>query len=340
MSYSRIEKMGGNRRDCFELYSKFEGYKYILVTMAVIIAMLTFWKVTKLVNANGSWLYIGTEEFEKEMIIGPFAHMLIFAKALFIFLYLISAKSKHKIITYSALVLLGASIFSMMVKYHLLWLIMIVFFINNLVKPKKIQIRRLVRISFVLSLLLVFYFIFLSFFWQTFSFTNDKLWIFFYKTFINYFLTGPIVLNQWLDVPGIKPDWTLFTVILNYIKVIMGNPMRIDAIPLMTNGFVSVIPGISLNIGTSFGVYYLIGGLPFTLFITVVVSIISYFVYIRGLQLNGMLFLFFTWFFLTLNTLNFFGQYFTLLSFFEFPIYFIVLILIFNFFVRLKKIRI
>lgn len=313
--------------DYYEVFSILESNRNLLIILAVVISFITFWKVNSLVSANGGWLYIGTEDFERKMSTGPAAHLIVFGEAVFILLFLVSAKSKHKFIAYFALFLLGVSIFLVMVKYNFLWMIMMVFFIQNLQNPINIQLRKLLKIALILSSVFIFHFMFLTFFWQTFSIGKAWMWEYFYKTLINYFLTGPIILDSWLNTPGVKPDWTIFIVFFNYLNVILGNPSRISALNYVNNGFTSVIPGVSSNVGTSFGVYYLIGGIPFSLFMTVIVAAFGYLFYIKGLRTGNMFLIFMNCFFLAISTLSFFGQYFTLLPFYEFPFFFILLTL-------------
>ena len=178
----------------------------------------------------------------------------------------------------------------------------------------------------------------LSFFWNTFSFSNTGLWKFFGRTFLNYFVTGPIILDNWMNFPGVKPDWTLFTVFINTEHVLLGISNMINPIQLVSLPFVSVIPDIASNVGTSLGTYFLIGGYPFTYFMTILFGIVVYYTYFAAYTQKKVIVIFLTCFFLTLLTLSFFVQYFTLLSTYEFPVFFIGLILIFNFYLKLKEI--
>jgi len=139
-------------------------------------------------------------------------------------------------------------------------------------------------------------------------------------------LTGPIVLDGWLDLAGIKPDWTLFIIPLNFYYMIIGSPLRIDAVQFVSNGFETLGPGVVSNVGTSFGTYYLIGGFPFAIFITILFAILCYHIYCTSFKSYNYFTLFLTWFLLTICTLSFFVQYFTLLPFYEFPLFFLLLV--------------
>lgn len=312
--------------DIASIFKKFERYKYFLMAIALLIAFISYIRVISVVGANGGWFYLGTDDFEKEMTKGITAHLTVFGMAVFVLLYLITKNSKRKFFNYIVLLFLGVSVFFLMVKYYLLWLIMIVFFINNFNKPISVQLKRIIRISILLAIIFITYFIFLSIFWKTFSVSNTRIWEYFYKMFLNYLITGPIVLDKWLNTPGIKPDWTLFIVPINLFNVLLSNPFRVNLIALVSTGFESLGGGLFSNVGTSFGVYYLIGGLPFTVFMTILFSVFSYFIYFKGLFSKNSIHLFLLWFILSINTLNFFGPYITIVSFYEFPLFFILLI--------------
>jgi len=318
-------------------FKKYEPFVWFLIFLSWIIAIMTFWKVYSLISANGGWVFIANDKFDRQMASGVTAHLITFGKAIFVLLFAISRNGRYKRYIYPTLIVLFLSVFFLMVKYHLLWLIMIAFFINNIGKPVKIQIKKTVRIALVLAGILVFYFIFLSFFWQTFSFSNSKLWEFFGRTFLNYFITGPILLDFWMHFPAIKPDWTLSIVFINAYHTIIGMPNLLNPLDFVSINFISVIPGIASNVATSFGVYYLIGGTWFTFFISFVNGAVLYIVYLKTFRTKTVVFIFLSCFFLTISTLSFFVQYFTLLAMYEFPIYFIGLIFIFNIFIKLKK---
>ena len=328
--HNNIEVKNSIDYNPFKIFENFKEYRYIVSFLAYLIALITLWRVRELVSANGGLFYLGTQEYEDEIVKGPVAHIIVFGKSLFIFLYLISKNSKGKIFTYTALFVLGLSIFSLMVKYHLLWLIMIVFFINNYNKPIRSQFKSILKIFVLLLTVFIFYFFILTLLWDTFSVTNIVIWEFFFKTILNYALTGPIVLDMWLDNPSIKPQWTFLTFPLNLMYVIFGDPQRIGTVENVSMGFYNVGMDIWSNVGTSFGVYYLIGGFPFVIFFTILFAIASYYFFMKGLKSHNYYYSFLAWFFLALNTLNFFVQFFTLLSFYQFPVFFFILVIIFK----------
>jgi hypothetical protein len=174
---------------------------------------------------------------------------------------------------------------------------MMVFFLRNLQEPIKTQFRKLLKVALILSSVFIFCFMFLTFFWQTFSIGRARMWEFFYKSLINYFLTGPIILDSWLNTPGVKPDWTLFIMFFNYLNVVMGNPSRINAVDYVNNGFTCVIPGIPSNVGTSFGVYYLIGGILIYNFYDCHCSCLRVFILSKGIKNKKYVFNFYKLFF-------------------------------------------
>ena len=316
-----------------------ERYRFIISIIGVAVVGLIFMKVISLVNAGGGWWYLGSNDFEDKMVVGPAAHLSAVAQALFVLLYFISYKADRKYITYTALFILAVGIFIFLKKYRLLWLIMTVFFFNNLNNDKKTQFKKILKIGLILSLIFLTYFIFLSIFWGTFSFTNSNIWIYFYRMFLSYLITGPIVLDYWMDIPEIKPDWTLLLVPMNIINVISGSTNRIGLVNLVSNGFYNVGPGIESNIGTSFGVYYLIGGIPFSIVMAIFFSIISYYFYIKALNQGNVLYVFFALLFLAINTLNFFGQYFTSITIIEFPVIFLFILFVLKMLNKTKNIK-
>ncbi len=335
---STVFSVPEERTNYFDLFSLFEPYIRVLILVAVLISVIVFGKVLSLVRANGGWFYLGTDEFERLMATGPVAHLIIFGEAVFVMIFLTATKSKYKRMAYFSLFLLGGSIFIMMVKYNLLWIIMITFLLRNIHVPVNIQIKKILKIVLILSLVFIFYFMFLTFFWHTFSIGKSRMWEYFYKTFLNYFLTGPIILDKWMASPNVKPEWTMLIVLFNIFNVIRGNPFRYFSLKYVTTGFTHVIPGISSNVGTSYGVYYLIGGFTFTLFMTLLVAVIGYAFFIKALKTDNMNLIFLNIFFLTISSLSFFGQYFTLLPFYEFPIFFVVLVVLFKGLYYLKRI--
>ncbi len=329
-----------NKIDYFNYFSDLNNYKPLLILLAFAISMITFYRVYSIVHANGGWFFLGNYEYESLINSGPGAYLIVFGEAVFILLYLVSAKTGKKYISYTVLILLGISFFLLMVKFNLLWMIMMIFFIKNMNLKIKKQISTIIKTFSILIFIFVFHFVFLTIFWDTFSITSVRMWEFFYKTILNYFLTSPLVLDNWLNTPGIKPDWTLFAILQNIIYVVTSNPLRVPTLHLVSNGFENLGPGIDSNVGTSFGVYYLIGGIPFTIIMTTSFAILMYFVYTRCIRKSNVFFQFFSWFLLTLSSLSFFVQYFTILPTYIFPVSFFFLVALFRFMNKYKVARV
>jgi hypothetical protein len=111
----------------------------------------------------------------------------------------------------------------------------------------------------------------------------------------------------------------------------MGIPIRVDFIPLISHGFLETAPGITSNVGTSMGLYYMIGGYPFTLFMTTLMSVLSYLFYFKAIRVKSPIWIFLNFIFLTMMMMSFYGQYFTTITPFEMTIIFMLFIYIFNF---------
>ena len=78
------------------------------------------------------------------------------------------------------------------------------------------------------------------------------MWNFFFTQFMNYLVTGPILLDRWIDLANIKPDWSLFIVFINFTNLIMGKTAMLNAVPYVSHGFMETAPGLTFNIGTSY----------------------------------------------------------------------------------------
>ena len=336
LSYFIEEK--NNNIDYPKIFQNVVKYKILLVIFSWIVFFIVINRLLTLTSAHGGLWYMGTNKFEKEMIVGLPAHAAMFGKACFIFLFMIFKSSKRKIIIFITLTALAISIIAMQVKYHFLWLILMMFFLNNLNKPFSIQIKKIIRISLILTFVFISYFAILTIAWKTFSFTNPRIWEFFAQQFSSYLFSGPVVLEHWLNLDGIKPDWTLFVVLINVKNVILGIPDRINALYLVSHGFIKISSWSFSNVGTSFGVYYMIGGFTFTLFCTTIVSLISYFFYFIGRFSKNQILIMLNVLFLTIGTLSFFVQYFTLLSLYEFIFFLIFLSYLFKILDKVKNI--
>jgi hypothetical protein len=72
----------------------------------------------------------------------------------------------------------------------------------------------------------------------------------------------------------------------------------------------------------------MIGGLPFTLFMTTFIALLSYIFYFQSFRKHDPILIYLNLMFLTLGMLSFFGQYFTTFALYEMTGIFIVFILI------------
>ncbi len=318
--------------DIKAIFKPFVRYQYFLMTLSVILSLIIFYRVYSLINQFGGWWFFGDERFEEMMIVGPVAHMVQVAKICFLLLFFIYPHSKRKFFIIITLVGLLISIAFLQVKYHLIWLIIIGFLYLNLPKKLSEQMKGVVKISILIFLMMNAFWISLTFAWGTFSLQNEGVRDYLINNSINYFVSGPILLDRWLDWSGIKPDWTLLVVFMNIFKILMGDPSRIDLIPYVSHGFLETAPGLTSNIGTSFGLYYMIGGYPFTVFMTTTLACLSYLFYFLSYTKKGPIILFLNFIFLTLCMMSFYGQYFTTISLYEMSAIFILFIFTFQIF--------
>jgi len=203
-----------------------------------------------------------------------------------------------------------------------------IFFISNLTKTTKQQIKSIVNVTLLLFMLFIVYFIIVALGWKTATFIQTGIWEHIFKMFLNYLVSGPIILDKWMDFADTKPEWTMFVPIINLFRYVSGNKNLINVIPYVSKGFYQVLKGFHSNVGTGFGVYYLIGGLGFTLMMTLFTSAISYTLYIKCKNFNNPILIFFNTMFLSFGVLSFFVQYYTILSIYEYSLMFFFTILI------------
>ena len=170
-----------------------------------------------------------------------------------------------------------------------------------------------------------------------FSIYNQSMWNFIIGHFYNYIMSGPMLLDRWLNLAYSKPWWSLFIVPMNFINLIIGSPERLDAVSYVSTGFVKVSPLYISNVGTSFGVYYIIGGLPLTILMTILLAIASYYFYGKSILSPNPVNLYFCAIFLVMGFLSFFVQFFTLLSLYEMTTIFLIFISIFKFINHLTR---
>jgi len=320
----------------FKFAEEFNRFDMVLIIIAWIIAFIILHKAIVLFKQHGGFAYFGNQEYENEMIVGVVAHLVQLGKVVFIFLIFIFNKSKHKFLMFVTLFLLGIAIASIQVKYHIMFVIFIAFLFYNIGKPVKNQIKILAISALALFLIMNIFWFTLTIAWGTFGFSKAGVWEFFFKQTLNYFVTGPMVLDTWLSHPAIKPDWTLLVVVLNFYYFITGSLVRISAVPLVNMYFQQTAPGLYSNVGTAYGVYYLIGGLPLTFAMVIMVSILSYVFYFKSIRSYSPYLIFLNLLFLTMGVLSFFVQYFTLLSTYEAIVLFFALVIFFRLIIYLN----
>jgi hypothetical protein len=278
----------------------------------------------------GGWVFFGDERFEEMMLIGPIAHLIQVAKVCFLLLLFIFPHSKRKFFIIITLAGLLISIAFIQVKYHLIWLMIIGFLYLNI--PKKLvgQLKGVALISLLVFLMMNIFWISLTFAWGTFSVENEAVREYLLNNSINYFVSGPILLDRWLDWGNSRPDWVLLTVFHNIYYVLMGVPVRVDFIPLISHGFLETAPGVTSNVGTSFGLYHMIGGTAFTLFMSTLMGVFSYIFYYKSILVKKPIWIYLNLLFLTLMMMSFYGQYFTTISPYEMTAIFALLLYIFK----------
>jgi oligosaccharide repeat unit polymerase len=319
-----------NRVIYSEVFKPFARFDIFILILSQIFVIIILYSSYQLIQQFGGWAFIADDRYEEMMSIGPVAHVVQLARVCFLLLLFVYKHSKHKALIILSLFSLFIAIASIQVKYHIIWLFIIGFlYINSDKKPSR-QFRNVAILGLILVLLMNMFWIVLTLAWGTFDVENEIVWEFFLKQFLNYFVSAPICLDRWLDWSNIQPDWTILLVFQNMYYVIMGMPYRLNAVDYVNYGFLETVPGISSNVGTSYGVYYLIGGMPFTIFMTILISFFSYIVYFQSRRRRSPIILYFNLLMLTLGVLSFFVQYFTLFSLYELTAFFMIFIAILN----------
>ncbi|WP_456408301.1 DUF6337 family protein [Caldithrix abyssi] len=315
----------------FKFAEEFYKFDFFLIVLAWIVSLITIRKMMSLFHQHGGFAFFGSEDYEKEMIVGLVAHLVQIGKVVFILLVFIYRRVRFKKLTFLTLLVLGLAIASVQVKYHIMFVIFIAFLFYNVEKPVKQQLKVLAGAALTLFLIMNVFWLSLTLAWGTFDVFRKDIWEFFLKQTLNYFVTGPMVLDTWLQHPAVKPDWTMLIVFFNFLFFVTGNYLRYNVVPLVNLGFQQTAPDLYSNVGTAFGVYYLIGGIPFTLFAVLVFSAVSYFLYYKSLTKYAPYLIFFNLLFLTMGLLSFFVQYFTLLSTYQNSVIFVLLVAGFKF---------
>jgi len=325
-----LKKLPERQGDRFQsLFADIAKYQTIIILIAWVIVIINFQYISSIIRQQGGIAFLGNQEFEDMMSeSGIFGHLIELGKVLFILLIFTFKYAKSKSVYLLTLVALFFNAASLMVKYHAIWLLLFIFFFVNFNKSSKKQLLSITSYVFILFLAMNLFWFSLTLFWGTFSFQNEEVWNFFLRQFLSYFVSGPIVLDHWLAFGDIKPDWALFVVPLNIINVLMGNPERILAVPLVSHGFFEVAPLTFSNVGTSFGVYYLVGGYPFSFFMVSSIALISYILFYKSFTTRSKIIVFLNILFLIISLLNFFVQYFTLFAPLEMTVFFVLIIFV------------
>ena len=303
-----------------EVSHEFKDYSIVLVIISWLTIFVIFRKVLSIFALHGGPSYFGYGEYEKVMSRGIVAHVLQVSRVCFLFLLFVYKKSIYKKLILLSLFGLFLAISALQIKYHILWLILMAFIFYNAENSQKKQIKNLAVASIVLLLVFNLFWVILTIAWGIFGLSSEKMWLYIGQQTANYFVSGAILLDKWLNYPNIRPDWILIIVPKNFYNMIMGNPIRYDFVPLVSIGFKKVAQDVYSNVGTAYGTFYLIGGWSLTIAVTVIVSILSYIMYFLSYLKNNYFIIFLNLLFLTIGTLMFFGQYFTSLSTYEMPV--------------------
>lgn len=319
-----------NKTPLMEVFQPFNRYEFLLIIISWLIIGATLYRAYNLLRLYGGFSFLGDFRFEEMMIVGIVAHLIQVGKVCFLLLCFIYKSSRHKGLIWLTLIGLFIAIAAIQVKYHLLWLLIMTYFFYYLEKPVKFQIKSLSIVILGVIVIMNLFWILLTLAWGTFSFSSRGIHEFLIKQTMNYITTGPVALDQWLNHGNSKPAWTLLIVLLNLKNVIIGNSLRLSSLNYVNLGFIETAPGLTSNVGTAYGVYYLIGGWIFTLFMTVLTSIFSYWIFYKARQIKNPYLIFFNLLALTLGALTFFVQYFTLVSLYEMAALYVILVGLFK----------
>jgi len=134
------------------------------------------------------------------------------------------------------------------------------------------------------------------------------------KSKVSLFASSPIVLEHWLNLGDIKPQWSLFIVFFNIINVITGYPERLRATHYVGHGFFETAPDRFSNAGTMFGVSYLVAGYFFSLYMSSIISSVSYILYFRRLMTKNPIVKYLLLIFLIFGILSFYTIFYFVVS--------------------------
>ncbi len=309
--------------DIFLPYVKFEK---ILIVLSWVVNIVVFLKMKNLLAKYGGLSFLGDYRFEEMINSGPEAHISQFGKVTFLLLSFIYPMANHKktilITLFGSIVML----FMLQSKYNLIGVLVIVFIYYNFTKPVKKQIGSILKFSLLTLMIMALSLITLTIFWGTFKVSKQSVWLFLSKNLLSYFFSSPIVLDKWLDHAFVQPDWTLLLLFKNIINRIVGNPLVYSSLDYVDLNFSEVAKDVYSNVGTSYGTYFIIGGWIFSLFMSTVISSLTYFVYYSTKKKPNPVNVFLCMTLLNIALFSFFGQYFTFLPYYEMIIFYIVTI--------------
>lgn len=309
--------------DIFLPYVKFEK---ILIVLSWVVNIVVFLKMKNLLAKYGGLSFLGDYRFEEMINSGPEAHISQFGKITFLLLSFIYPMAKYKktilITLFGSIVML----FMLQSKYNLIGVLVIVFIYYNFTKPVKKQISSILKFSLLTLMIMALSLITLTIFWGTFKVSKQSVWLFLSKNLLSYFFSSPIVLDKWLDHAFVQPDWTLLLLFKNIINRIVGNPLVYSSLDYVDLNFSEVAKDVYSNVGTSYGTYFIIGGWIFSLFMSTVISSLTYFVYYSTKKKPNPVNVFLCMTLLNIALFSFFGQYFTFLPYYEMIIFYIVTI--------------
>ncbi len=326
-----------DRKNISDVFQSYVRYQYVLITLSWIVNIAVFLRVRSLLASNGGFAYLGDPEYEDLITSGPVAHLAQFGKVTFIFLCLILPHISKKKLIYFTLFGLVLSFVALQVKYNLISVLVIAFIYHNYSLSVRKQLTNIMIFSLLVVLLMGLFLVLLTVFWGTYFGSKTSVWLFVLRNMLSYLFSAPIVLDEWLSHPGVQPDWTLLIIFRNILNIINGNPILYNPLNYVDLDFTEVAPMVFSNVGTGWGSYYIIGGWLFSLFMSGLVSIISYHFFFLCARKNTSISIFFNLIFLSLATLSFFGQYFTLISYYEMCVMFIVLLGILNLYNMLNR---
>lgn len=321
----------GPRQDYDQIFQSYAHFEPFIILLSWIVIAVVYNRVRGLLNQFGGWSFFGDFRFEEMMGRGLAAHLIGVGQICFIFLIFLYHSSRYKLINSLTLVGLILAIASIQVKYHLIWVIIIAFLYRNINKDPKKQLWSVFKVLLGLLLIMNLFWLVLTLAWGTFSVTNEGIYEFLMKQSLNYTMSSMIVLDTWMTTPDIMPGWTLLIAFINIKNFLTGNPNMINPAVYVGKGFIETAPQISANVGSAFGTYYLIGGVLFCFFMTVLFAIVSYFLYYKAFSTKNPVVVYFNLLFCMLGMLTFFVQYFTLLTLYEITLIFLLFIGLFRF---------